>query len=133
MKAFRIILMALSLLFSMAAFPAYADDKNPPSTGYDDGELKPCPNPPKDFRPRTPSRQQIFCTLTEECLTVSFTIPEGECTIFIQDENSGNYIAETFDSEEMFVSFNTEGIRSCQITLTTELGNTYVGSLSIEK
>lgn len=133
MKTCRILILLFSLLFSMTVNPIFADDNNPTSSGYDEDTLKSSPRPPGNNKPRTPSMQQIFCTMTESCVTLSFTIPEGECNIFIQDDNTGYVITETFDSEELLFSFNTEGIRSCHITLTSELGNTYVGSLSIEK
>lgn len=99
------------------------------------------PNPPRPIsrpviirgtkpigsRPKAPSRQEIACTYSDDCLYFGFAIPEGECRLTMTDLNTGEVVYADFDSETpepVYIGYHDSG----EISISTEQGNTYTGS-----
>lgn len=78
-------------------------------------------------RPKAPSLQQITCVYDGENLHFDFVLPEGECSLTL---TGGVNAAYTFDSSELNAEVYVGGIEDeTQLTLTTEYGHLYSGTL----
>lgn len=99
-------------------------DQTPPP--MDPIVLDPIPKT-KGHRPKAPSLQQITCTYDGEALNFEFVIPEGECTMTLSGDLTMTY---AFDSSELNAEVYVGTLHSdTEITLTTEYGNEYSGTL----
>lgn len=80
-------------------------------------------------RPKMPSRQIVTCAYTDSNMYLTFILPEGECTLSVQDSDGHTEVYD-FDSSELSVSISCiEMHGDIQVTLQTEQGNTYVGTI----
>ena len=84
-------------------------------------------------RPNAPSRQQIYCINNADDITISFIIPEGECACYITDVYTNNTYTYYFDSSELEINLNTNGISNFYLKIITENGNTYIGNSEINE
>lgn len=81
-------------------------------------------------RPKSPSLQIISCTYDTECLTLEFTVSEGMVEVNIIELNSGIITSYSVDSSELRATFYIGIIKESSIEVTTEEGNTYIGTIS---
>ena len=87
------------------------------------------PQKPKDtgLRPKSPDRQEVYCTYTDGNAIIDFVFPEGMCELQLLDPETGETVTATIDSEApeaIYVGYHG----SAEVTVTTEYGNTYTGS-----
>lgn len=78
-------------------------------------------------RPQAPSRQEISCKYGDGCLYFSFRYSEGVCSLSVTDGGEETQVY-TFDSSTEAVILVGE-LTSADITITTEYGHTYKGTL----
>lgn len=81
-------------------------------------------------RPKAPSRQMIYCSYANEAISLSFTLADGECRLTLTDTTSGIASKYTVDSSTLSAEVYVGTLSgSTEIELTTESGNTYIGTL----
>ena len=80
-------------------------------------------------RPLSPSLQRITCVYDGETLVFDFVLPEGQCELTVRDIDNGYVVTETFDSSDLIAEVFVGTITDCEIELTTQKGNIYVGNL----
>lgn len=80
-------------------------------------------------RPKAPSKQNISCYYDGENLDIDFEINEGICTLWVKNNDTAKSFQYSFDSSSVS-SFYIGEIENGDITITTQLGNTYYGYLS---
>lgn len=97
-------------------------------------------SPPKDIpvvkknrgsissRPKTPSRQEITCIYYDGNISVSFFLPEGECTMTVLDSTTMIAVEYMFSSEETADLYVGE-LNEAYIEFSTSAGNEYEGWL----
>lgn len=78
-------------------------------------------------RPQSPSRQEISCEYGNGCLFISFLYSEGVCSLSVTEGGEETQVYD-FDSSTEAVIFVGE-LTSANITITTEYGHTYKGTL----
>ncbi len=78
-------------------------------------------------RPQSPSRQEISCEYGDGCLYLSFRYSEGVCSLSVTEGGEETQVYD-FDSSTEAVIFVGE-LTSADITITTEYGHTYKGTL----
>lgn len=82
---------------------------------------------PQSTRPQSPSRQEISCEYGNGCLFISFLYSEGVCSLSVTEGGEETQVYD-FDSSSEAVIFVGE-LTSANITITTEYGHTYKGTL----
>ena len=118
------------LLFSIVFTTARAGNPDDNSTGEGTGVLTPIYGKVPIGRPKAPSNQLIICTYQQGELTVELTIPEGECEIYVVT-NTGATVYSSFDSADLVTTIYTGEFSEADITLTTEKGNEYYGTITV--
>ena len=78
-------------------------------------------------RPQSPSRQEISCEYGDGCLYLSFRYSEGVCSLSVTEIGEVTQVYD-FDSSTEAVILVGE-LTSADITITTEYGHTYKGTL----
>lgn len=103
-----------------------AQDEN--QIGPDDTNiLSPEVNP---SRKKAPSKQRVTCHRFENNLALWLTVPEGWCHLIVEDENM-NTAVFTFDSSELEFETTLSNMKGrLYLTLTTQTGRTYSGTLN---
>lgn len=82
-------------------------------------------------RPKAPSMQFIECWYGDGVLSFDFNIPEGICNLSVTDKKSGfvyNYVFDSSEHTEVYVG----ELEYADITITTALGNTYIGEILVD-
>ncbi len=82
-------------------------------------------------RPKAPSMQFIECWCGDGVLSFDFNIPEGICNLSVTDKKSGfvyNYVFDSSEHTEVYVG----ELEYADITITTALGNTYIGEILVD-
>ena len=82
------------------------------------------------LKPRAPSRQIVFLSYFDGHITLTFTVAEGDCTMYFTDNNSGKLETFYFDSTDLTVEFETLNTNNFTVEVVTESGNTYFGTSS---
>ncbi|MDE5829650.1 MAG: hypothetical protein K2H48_06655 [Duncaniella sp.] len=90
------------------------------------------PKSPGNNRPKAPDMQSIICTYDGTCITLSFALPEGRCESTVTDMATGLIYSYVFDTSDLYIELEIPEIKSFDIEIITEKGNTYTGSISIE-
>lgn len=81
-------------------------------------------------RRNTPSKQRVTCHRFENNLVLWLTVPEGWCHLIVEDENM-NTAVFTFDSSELEFETTLSNMKGrTYLTLTTQTGRTYSGTLN---
>lgn len=80
-------------------------------------------------RPKAPSRQLVTCSYDGSTLELNFKISEGMSTITVTDETL-QCVTYTIDTSELYVSIPVGPLYgSISVTLDTELGNHFEGTI----
>lgn len=85
---------------------------------------------PESHRPQMPSKQLIVCTYENGILALDFNLSEGLCTIQIHDIIGDHNEIDTFDSSELHYETVVEIGCDLEITLTTQNGSVYTGTIN---
>lgn len=80
-------------------------------------------------RPHMPDRQVITCVYDGENICLDFAYSEGVCDTYVMDARTGEMQHFSFDSSELSVFIYVGEIGESYITLVTEYGNTYEGTI----
>lgn len=80
-------------------------------------------------RPHVPERQYITCAYDGENICLNFAYSEGMCDVYVADACTGEMQSFSIDSSELSVAICVGEIGESYITLITENGNTYEGSV----
>lgn len=80
-------------------------------------------------RPRVPDHQLITCMYSGEDICLDFAYSEGMCDVYVTDARTGETQHFSFDSSELSVLIYVGEIGESYITLVTENGNTYEGTI----
>lgn len=83
-------------------------------------------------RPGAPDRQHVDCSYNDGKITITFVIPEGECTTYIKEINNNRLHSFIFDSSKLIVDIEITNIEDFYIEIRTECGNTYSGTSYFE-
>ena len=81
-------------------------------------------------KPKMPSRQIVYLSYFDGHMTLTFTVTEGDCTMYFTDNNSGKQETFYFDSTDLTVEFETLNTNNFTVEVLTESGNTYFGTSS---
>lgn len=81
-------------------------------------------------RPNMPSRQIVECIYDGDALTIDFVFSEGVCEVMLTELSSGMSTQYIIDSSALTSTFSVGIIDDVAITVTTENGNIYGGTLS---
>lgn len=126
----RTLLAVTTIIFS--ANMASADEKpapNPTRGQSSETTLKQHSASIDKLRPKAPSKQIIVCGYDGSEFYLSFVIPEGQCTLSVTDCD-GHFEYAEFDSNGLDIRIPNEEMHGdIQISLDTELGNSYSGNL----
>lgn len=83
-------------------------------------------------RPKSPSLQSITVAYDGEIVAISLFREEGICSCCITDVWTKTEHRFSFDSSDLDIELEIPEIKSFDIEIITEKGNTYTGSISIE-